>query len=188
LACSMSGAQWSSASNPVTQGALVTLTVNGTGSCSGKQVSFVISQDNGILTAGTVTTNPPVATFNSSNIATSTWVSEYQQDGPGGLFDPPEYYFVATLSSTGATLLSSAPEIQVNKLNPGTFASGDINKDSKVDLQDLSVLLSNWNKDKTVSAIDFPASADLNNDGKINTFDFSSLVVILKTVGIISGQ
>jgi hypothetical protein len=186
IACSITSASWSNASSPVTQGTLVSLTVNATGSCSGQQVSFVVSQDNGLLTPGTVSTNPPNATFNGSGVAQSSWVAEYQQDGPGGLFDPPEYYFVATVISNNSNMRSGNPELQVNKLNPGTFAAGDINHDGKVDLQDLSVLLSNWNKDRAVD-LDFPNPADLNSDGKINTFDFSTLVVILKTVGIVSG-
>ena len=45
-------------------------------------------------------------------------------------------------------------------------------------------MLSNWNKDKAVD-LDFPAPADLNSDNKINSFDFATLVAILKTLNAI---
>lgn len=47
---------------------------------------------------------------------------------------------------------------------------GDINKDSKVDIFDLSILLSRWQVQSSNE------SADLNNDGTVNVFDLSILL------------
>lgn len=60
---------------------------------------------------------------------------------------------------------------------PAGPLEGDINGDGKVDLQDLSALLSSWGKDGT--------AADLNHDGKVNAFDYSRLAKILKDAKII---
>jgi hypothetical protein len=51
---------------------------------------------------------------------------------------------------------------------PVPFKTGDINHDNKIDVQDLSYLLSHWNSSDTLS--------DLNHDGKVNTFDLSILL------------
>lgn len=56
---------------------------------------------------------------------------------------------------------------------------GDVNQDNKVDFQDLSSLLSLWGK--TGSEVQ---KADLNNDGVVNSFDYSRLTKILKDAGI----
>ncbi len=44
----------------------------------------------------------------------------------------------------------------------------DLNKDGKINIFDLSILLSQWNRS---------GSGDLNNDGKVNIFDLSQLLV-----------
>jgi hypothetical protein len=46
-------------------------------------------------------------------------------------------------------------------------AGGDINGDSKVDILDLSIMLSNWGK---------PGTSDLNNDGTTSVLDLSVLL------------
>lgn len=56
---------------------------------------------------------------------------------------------------------------------------GDLNKNSKLDLADLSVLLSQFNK--TVSGV----AADLNSDGIVNSLDFAKLRQLLFAAGII---
>ncbi len=45
---------------------------------------------------------------------------------------------------------------------------GDLNRDSKIDIQDLSYLLTKWGTNDTL--------ADFNKDGKVNTFDLSVLL------------
>ena len=49
------------------------------------------------------------------------------------------------------------------------FATSDINQDGKVNVFDLSVLLSNWNATGT-------NASDLNGDGVVNIFDLSALL------------
>lgn len=60
--------------------------------------------------------------------------------------------------------------------------SGDGNNDGKVNLADLSILLSNFNKTSG-----FPQPIDLNGDGRINSIDYSLMVQILIKAGVIKG-
>lgn len=62
---------------------------------------------------------------------------------------------------------------------PGT---GDANGDGKIDLVDLSILLSDFNKRSG-----FRKGIDMNGDGIINTFDFSLLRNLLIQRGVIRG-
>lgn len=57
---------------------------------------------------------------------------------------------------------------------------GDVNQDKKVDLQDLSALLSVWGDLQGQSS-----QADLNHDGIINAFDYSKLTKILRDAGLL---
>ncbi len=65
--------------------------------------------------------------------------------------------------------------------SPRALIAGDFDDDGTVDLRDLSILLSNYNTAVTLQN----SRVDLNNDKNINAFDFSSLLVILKTFGVI---
>ncbi len=189
VACSLTSATWSNLSvNPVNSGTTLNLLVNSTGDCASKTVSLVVTQDNGILPSGSVTTNPSNATF-IGNTASTSWVAEYHPDGPFGTFDPPEYYFTATLNSptTGTAAIKSAnPEAQVNNSSAPTSSpkpgvAGDGNNDGTVGLVDLSVMLSNFLKSSTQA--DFPTHLDLNNDGVLNSFDFTLEINLLKGNG-----
>ncbi|HUP26181.1 MAG TPA: dockerin type I repeat-containing protein, partial [Candidatus Limnocylindrales bacterium] len=51
---------------------------------------------------------------------------------------------------------------------PSPSKTGDLNNDNKVNITDLSILLSKWNTNAT--------NADLNNDGKVNVIDLSILL------------
>ena len=82
-------------------------------------------------------------------------------------------------SSTPSPLPS--PQIVIASPSPVPNAKkGDGNRDGKISLVDLSVLLTNFGK-----ASDFPNEIDLNNDGSINTFDYSSMIKMLLSLGII---
>ncbi|MEK7803967.1 MAG: hypothetical protein AAB251_06145, partial [Deltaproteobacteria bacterium] len=50
---------------------------------------------------------------------------------------------------------------------PASGKVGDLNKDGKVNIFDLSILLRNWGRSGT---------GDLNNDGKVNIFDLSIML------------
>jgi chitodextrinase len=60
---------------------------------------------------------------------------------------------------------SDAAAITIN--NPPPPLLGDLNGDHKVNLLDLSILLSNWNK---------PGLGDFNNNGKVDIFDLSVML------------
>ncbi len=110
--CSLTSAFWNT-SGPVNVGTSVTLTVIGE-NCDGKEVSFEVREDDGVLGYDPVNTNPSNARF-AGNTATSTWVSEYQPDC-GGLCDPPEYYFRATLVENQNIFINSSNILTVNPL------------------------------------------------------------------------
>ncbi len=122
IPCTLSSASWS---NPgtVTQGTVVNLNLQGSTQCSGKTVSFQVREDDFTSTFDTVTTQPASVIFNSTGQATSSWITEFQQDGIFGIDNPPEYYFVATV--TGGTPVISSPnglgsdasEVKVNQSN-----------------------------------------------------------------------
>lgn len=179
-ACIFSSAEWVSNANPVKAGTAVSLKVTGTGGCQGRQVAFVIKEDDGVLT-NNVTNNPVNATFSAGNLATTSWIAEFQQDGIGGINNPPEYYFTANLVDNSSASISSstATELKVNNLREGEFLNGDGNRDGKVDALDLSVLRKWWGK------TGFPQEIDINDDGVINTPDLSALRKILEINGII---
>lgn len=65
---------------------------------------------------------------------------------------------------------------------PGVKGSGDGNNDGRVDLVDLSVLLSDFNREAG-----FRLGIDLNGDGKINTFDFALMKNLLVEKKVIRG-
>lgn len=66
---------------------------------------------------------------------------------------------------------------------PKSGQKGDGNTDGKVNLIDMSVLLTDFNKEKS-----FREPIDMNGDGKINTFDFSLMRKQLIDLGVIKGQ
>lgn len=177
--CALTSGIWDFSTNPVNEGVIVNLIINGSGSCDGRGVDVIVREDDGLLGFDAVVNNPAVAVFNTSNQASTSWVAEYQPDGFNGSADPPEYYFVANLVGDSLTIASSDPKLQVNK-GVVTYKEGDGNRDSKVDLQDLSLLLSYW-----FDTTNFPDEIDINNDGVINTFDFSGMLGILGNAGII---
>jgi parallel beta-helix repeat protein len=73
---------------------------------------------------------------------------------------------------TGAQLPRGAQLSPTSPTPPPTTKTGDLNNDNKVDVLDLSILLSNW--DPTASK---PKSiADINNDNKVDVLDLSALL------------
>ncbi|GEM_PF-2590558 len=66
---------------------------------------------------------------------------------------------------------------------PPVNQKGDGNKDGKVNLIDMSILLSDFNKEQ-----DFREPIDMNDDKKINTFDFSLMRKQLIDLGVIKDK
>ena len=180
IACSLTGASWITNRNPVDEGSIVTLSVLGIGDCNGKQVNFEVRENDDLLGTDEVRTNPSGAAFIADTASTS-WIAEYQPDGFDGINDPPEYFFIASLDDGTSSITSSPPEILVNRLPTSVFKKGDANRDGNVDLQDLSIMLSYW-----FEVSNYPDEVDINTDGIINTFDFSGILLILVTEGVIS--
>lgn len=80
-------------------------------------------------------------------------------------------------------LCSKSAPFQVQGLTPPPGNKGDGNKDGKINLVDMSILLTDFNKEQG-----FREPIDMNGDGKINTFDFSLHRKLLIDTGIIKGQ
>jgi hypothetical protein len=74
----------------------------------------------------------------------------------------------------------SPSPVPTPSIAPASRVKGDGNHDGVVNLVDLSVLMSNFGK-----KIDFPGEIDLNNDGFINSLDYSAMVKLLISEGII---
>jgi hypothetical protein len=86
---------------------------------------------------------------------------------------PSEFIFTAKLD-TDSVSITSSNEVKVNKEKSNTELLGDGNQDGSVNLTDLSLILTNWNKNSN-----FPIKLDINTDGVINSFDFAALIQIL---------
>jgi len=73
--------------------------------------------------------------------------------------------------ASGNSTKSSAVAITVNA-PPQTYLEADINQDGKVNLTDLSILSTNYNRSGAAIS---PVRADMNSDGKVNLTDLSIL-------------
>ena len=92
--CVFTNAYWSN--NHLIENKIATLVIEGVG-CNGQLVNFKILEYNVLLKDDPVNIKPKSKNF-ILNTATTTWVTEYQDDG---IIDP-EYYFIATLSSNSS--------------------------------------------------------------------------------------
>jgi len=97
--CTLTSASWSV--TEAIEGSLVNLNVVTSGCTDGIIMSFEVWEDD-IIGDDPVSTNPSDESI-SGNSATGTWVAEWQEDASGD----PEYYFIATISSTGENMQSS---------------------------------------------------------------------------------
>lgn len=174
--CSITNASWAT-TGPVTEGKVVSLSIIGSGDCNGKLVEISVKEDDGILGTQNVFANPANAIFNGSSAQTS-WIAQYQPDGIFGVWDPPEYFFNAQVTGD-STILKSADKLTVIKLLIGQSTKGDGDYDGTVNLKDLSMIFTHWNKSQN-----FPFNLDMNDDGTINTFDFSGVLQLLTVSGV----
>jgi len=116
--CAIKSAMWEASSNPIEEGTVVVLKVQGSENCAGEQVNFEVKENDSIaegLGDDDVSTTPTSSAFNVNNIATSIWIAEWQSDC-SGFCNPPEYFFNAILSSNlGNSLRSANPLLEVLK-------------------------------------------------------------------------
>jgi hypothetical protein len=180
VACTITSANWVPSTNPINQGKVVGLNVKGNGDCADKSIAFTVWEDDGILGGDPVTNQPPSVKFGANSEANTSWLAEFQQDGFNGINNPPEYFFNATLDGV-SQVRSSDPLLVVNPVAAGQWLKGDANHDGKVDFVDLSILMTNWNKTSG-----YNDELDYNDDGTINTFDFSGLVQLLILGGLVN--
>lgn len=186
VACSISGVTWDMANNQVTEGDLIRLKITGTGNCLGEVISFKIFEDDNIFGTNNVKRNPFNVVFKADNTALGSWLAEYQPDGFFAVADPPEYFFNASISGkVGSTVKSADSKLEVTKLASTQVTKGDSNRDGKVDLQDLSVVMTHFNKNKATDS-SIPDEVDANGDGVVNAFDFATYVQLFKANGLIS--
>ena len=81
---------------------------------------------------------------------------------------PPRPTPTAPTPTITPTLPSATPTILVPTSTSTPIKTGDLNKDNKVDILDLSYMLSRWKTNDTVS--------DLNHDGNVSILDLSMLL------------
>ncbi|HVX24297.1 MAG TPA: Ig-like domain-containing protein [Candidatus Saccharimonadales bacterium] len=72
-----------------------------------------------------------------------------------------------SVKATDASGNFTAQSVTVNVNNPPPPLSGDLNDDHKVNIYDLSILLSHWNK---------AGAGDFNKNGRVDIFDLSTLL------------
>lgn len=90
---------------------------------------------------------------------------------------------VPSLSPTPSVSTAPLPSPSPSSNPLPTGLKGDGNRNNRIDLGDMSVLLSDFHKTGG-----FRSEIDMNADGTINTFDFSLLRKLLIEIGIIKGD
>lgn len=104
---------------------------------------------------GTKISNLATTHFNDTNLTAGTMYS----------------YYVIAYDAAG-NKSSPSPTIQVATSQPTSSKTADLNNDTKIDILDLSILLTNWDP----SATKPKTLADLNNDDKVDIIDMSILL------------
>ncbi len=92
------------------EGEMVIIKVMGTEDCDGDDISFIVKEKDAFPNLDDdVKINPLDVHFDSSRYNHGYWIAEAQDnnDEEGGQTYPPEYYFMATVASTGEKLESS---------------------------------------------------------------------------------
>ncbi|MDD2822481.1 MAG: hypothetical protein PHQ59_00190 [Candidatus Daviesbacteria bacterium] len=92
----------------------------------------------------------------------------------------------ATITYQPATTTTSIPATVSNptstsSIQKSSVIKGDLNNNSSLDLGDMSVILSKWSSSLTGVV----SNADLNGDGKVNSFDYSLMLNLLTNAKVI---
>ncbi|MFH1308382.1 MAG: MopE-related protein, partial [archaeon] len=98
LTCSLTNASWSHTN--VENGTQVEMIVEGE-NCDGKAINFTVMEDDGFGIGNDYITSV-IDSFDRT-----TWTALYYPDGLFGINDPPEYYFIATLSENSSVSIDS---------------------------------------------------------------------------------
>lgn len=176
--CTLTSATWGSTTT--TEASLIDLNVTASGDCVGQKVQFEVRRNGLGDNLGVIKTQPVEATLVTGQ-ALSSWKAERNPLLPA---TNPEYYFtarlegetasVATLYNQLLTVLPTPTAIPTFTPTPTPFYPGDANKDHKIDLKDLSVMMSNFNKTQNTFK-----EIDLNADNKVDRTDYDAMVKLL---------
>lgn len=187
VACAITRTEWVT-TGLVQSNSTATLRVEATGNCTNKKVIFNAWEDDGLLGADSIFANPQEvilmssgASINSNNyVGTTTWITEFQEDGPFGSNYPPEFLYEAALEGETNKVRSSNQLTVAREVGAPSPLEGDTNRDQLVNLRDVSWLLTHW--DKTVD----DDSLDIDGDDNfVNNFDMSKLKGILIQRGVL---
>jgi len=109
--CDLTSASWST-TNAI-EGEAVNLNIAGT-NCDGKTVSFEIWEKDGLLNPDdSVTINPSSIVFSGTS-SSGSWTAEWQDDTDGFQSNPPEYYFIASVSDGSDEIKSGLLYVEVS--------------------------------------------------------------------------
>lgn len=120
-----------------------------------------------------------------NNTCLNWTIGSVRAGGAVGYFDSTDTSW--TQANQGGTCGATSALYCIEQTEAGSSTtpkkgSGDGNKDSRIDLADLSTLLTDFNKDNN-----FREEVDMNADKKINTFDFSLMRNLLIEKKVIKG-
>ena len=131
-ACTLTSAAWGN--SQAVDGDEVKLNLAGS-DCDGKTVLFSVKEDDlsfglfGDSLDDSVSIQPQSAVF-ANGVASSSWIAEWQEDC-GGLCNPPEYYFTASIGTTNirsnflnVILQDTLPPARSNGLPSGELGRG----------------------------------------------------------------
>jgi len=185
IACTITKAQWVGNNGIVPSNTTAKLLVEANGNCISKRIIFNIWEDDGLLGADPVLTNPQEVFLISNGqpnqyYGTTTWRTEFQEDGPFGSSYPPEFSFEATIDGEKNRLRSTNQLLVAREIGAPSPIEGDTNKDQQVNLKDISWMLTFWDKKVNDEALDIDG-----NDNIVNNFDMTKLKGILLQRGIL---
>lgn len=185
IACTIIKTQWVGNDSIVPSNTTAKLRVDATGNCANKRIVFNTWEDDGLLGADPVITNPQEVFLISSGqpnqyFATTTWRTEFQEDGPFGSSYPPEFSFEATIDGEKNRVRSTNQLLVAREIGAPSPVEGDTNKDQQVNLKDISWMLTFWDKKVNDEALDIDG-----DDNTVNNFDMAKLKGILLQRGIL---
>src|SRR3989344_2595451 len=153
--CTIASASWdlpAGSSGTVSKNTHVGLRVHTTGSCENIRLRMTVWEDDSLFglfdpylrDPATIQPAEIILGPTENGLITAGWVAEYQQDGAMGFNDPPEFYFIATISdlanSSFVNLKSADPMIRVEggSIDYNCEGAGDINNDGVINQTDIN--------------------------------------------------